>query len=149
LLDWTYSPYVAAFFAYRNVNKMHVSNVKDTDKVRIFVFDIQKWETDVQKSVLINPPFPNLSIMEFIAIDNERTLSQQAVSTMTNIDDIESFIEFIEDRKKTKYLQVIDLPKEERKSVMIELSYMGITASSLFPGLDGACEALRERFFDI
>jgi len=25
---------------------------------------------------------------------------------------------------------------------------MGITAGSLFPGLDGACEELRERFFE-
>jgi hypothetical protein len=87
--------------------------------------------------------------MNFIAIDNDRMLPQQAVSTMTNIDDIESFIRYNEKRHHTEYLHIIDLPKKERKKVMIELSYMGITASSLFPGLDGACEALRERFFDI
>jgi hypothetical protein len=32
---------------------------------------------------------------------------------------------------------------------MRELGYMGITAGSLFPGIDGACEELRERNFDI
>jgi hypothetical protein len=31
--------------------------------------------------------------------------------------------------------------------VMQKLSKMGITADSLFPGLDGACEELRERNF--
>jgi hypothetical protein len=31
---------------------------------------------------------------------------------------------------------------------MQELSFMGITAGSLFPGLDGACEGLREKMFD-
>src|SRR5207253_5065146 len=30
-----------------------------------------------------------------------------------------------------------------------ELSLMGITAGSLFPGIDGACEQLRDRFFGI
>jgi hypothetical protein len=30
---------------------------------------------------------------------------------------------------------------------MRELALMGITAGSLFPGLDGACEELRERLF--
>jgi len=32
---------------------------------------------------------------------------------------------------------------------MEDLSYMGITAGSLFPGLDGTCEELRERNFSV
>jgi hypothetical protein len=32
---------------------------------------------------------------------------------------------------------------------MQELALMGITAGSLFPGLDGACLQLKERFFDL
>jgi len=35
----------------------------------------------------------------------------------------------------------------ERDHVIRELRLMGITQGSLFPGLDGACEELRERFF--
>jgi hypothetical protein len=34
-----------------------------------------------------------------------------------------------------------------RREVFQELSLMGITAGSLFPGVDGACEALREQNF--
>ena len=45
--------------------------------------------------------------------------------------------------------QVIDLPLSERPHVMRELSVMGITAGTLFPGLDGACEELKERNFDL
>jgi len=33
--------------------------------------------------------------------------------------------------------------------VIRELGYMGITAGAMFPGLDGACEELRERNSDI
>jgi len=74
---------------------------------------------------------------------------QQAASSLTNIDDIESYIKSMEVVKKKQYLYVIDLPQKNRKDVMNELRHMGITAGALFPGLDGACEALKERFFDI
>jgi len=30
---------------------------------------------------------------------------------------------------------------------MDDLAYMGISAASMFPGLDGACKALREKYF--
>jgi len=39
------------------------------------------------------------------------------------------------------------LPASERRHVMQELALMGITAGSLFPGLDGACESLKEQNF--
>ncbi len=32
---------------------------------------------------------------------------------------------------------------------MHELSLMGITAGSVFPGFEGACEQIRERYFSI
>lgn len=85
--------------------------------------------------------------MEFIAIDNERMIPQQSISSLTNIDDIEAYIRLLETTTERQYLRIIDLPVRERPAVMQELSVMGITAGSLFPGLDGACEELRERFF--
>jgi hypothetical protein len=62
------------------------------------------------------------------------------------VDDIETYILSKETAAK-KYLQVVDLPLNERDAVMRELAMMGVTAGSLFPGLDGACEELKERFF--
>jgi hypothetical protein len=81
-------------------------------------------------------------------MENERVIPQQAASTVTNVDDIESYIESKESGTG-KYLWAIDLPVRERRSVVRELSYMGITAGSLFPGLDGACEELMERNFEV
>jgi hypothetical protein len=46
-------------------------------------------------------------------------------------------------------LQAIDLPVEQRAEVLNELSVMGINAGSLFPGLDGACGQLKDRFFGV
>ena len=76
-------------------------------------------------------------------------IPQQAASTVTNVDDIEAFIKLAEVGKGIQYLEAIDLPKRERRRVMNELAYMGITAGSLFPGFDGACEQLAERNFEL
>jgi len=141
LLDWTYSPYVASFFAYRKENV-------DSDKVRIFIFDQEKWKKYPQLNT-VSHTLPHFSLLEFIAINNERLIPQQAVSSLSNIDDIESYIRFNETQSDNCYLKVIELPRMERAKVMRELSLMGITAGSLFPGLDGACEELKERYFQL
>jgi hypothetical protein len=72
---------------------------------------------------------------------------QQALSSWSTLDDIETYIQAIEGSARKCYLQVIDLPVRERDHVLRELRLMGITQGSLFPGLDGACEDLRQRFF--
>ena len=89
----------------------------------------------------------HFSISEFLAIENERMIPQQAASSVTNVDDIESYIRGHEIDGRT-YLTAIDLSAQERRRAVQELQYMGITAGSLFPGLDGACEEIKERRFE-
>ena len=145
ILDWTYSPYVAAFFAFRReVSAKHTDN----DPVRIYMFDQERWKADMAQFVLLDIHIPHLSISDFLSIDNERIIPQQAVSTVTNIDDVEKYVAQMEGENTCKYLWAIDIPASERTKVMDELSYMGITAGSMFPGIDGACEELREKLFD-
>jgi hypothetical protein len=145
LLDWTYSPFVGAFFAYRRVKNSEAERANDDQKVRIFTFDQKLWRSMWTQSVKLTGG-PHFSIMEFIAIDNARLIPQQSISSITNIDDIESYIRSKESADR-QYLQIVDLPLKERPHVMQELGMMGITAGSLFPGFDGACEELRERNF--
>jgi steroid delta-isomerase-like uncharacterized protein len=146
LLDWTYSPFVGAFFAYRRIKNSEAAGARDDEKVRIFVFDQRLWRETFPQIVKLAPCRPHFSIMEFIAIDNERLIPQQSISSVTNIDDIETYIRSQESEER-QYLRIIDLPVKERPLVMQELCMMGITAGSLFPGFDGACEELRERHF--
>jgi hypothetical protein len=42
----------------------------------------------------------------------------------------------------------VDIPYIDREEAMKDLKFMGITAGSIFPGIDGVCEALRETNFD-
>ena len=146
LSDWTYSPYVAAFFAYRNVKP---ADPKQDGKVRVLVFDAPAWNAHWTPSPYLMVPPLNFSVLEFVAIGNERRIPQQAASTLPNIDDIEAYIQEKERVTGGRYLTAVDLPTENRTRIMRELSTMGITAGSLFPGLDGACEELKERFFDL
>jgi hypothetical protein len=146
LLDWTYSPFVAAYFAFRQNGDRASHKPKKAHKVRIYLFDRIQWHADFEQVLATTVRWRHFSIIEPIAIGNERLIPQQAISSYTTIDDIESYITSKETPEK-KYLHVIDLPLSERDQVVNELNMMGVTAGSLFPGLDGACEELKQRFF--
>jgi hypothetical protein len=142
LLDWTWSPYVAAFFAFRNIKKTD----KSRKRTRIFKLDLAEWVKLPRAGKLFGFP-PNATILNPLAFGNARAIPQQSISIVSNVDDIETHIESVELVQKKRYLEAFDLAASERDYVMKELALMGITAGALFPGLDGACESLRERNF--
>lgn len=147
LLDWSYSPYVAAFFAFR---KIPSSCIEDGDKfARIFVFDADEWKKDYNQNFNYNDCRLNISVAEFPSINNVRSIPQQAITTVSNISNIESYIRYCENLMGKKYLTAIDIPISEKSCVDRDLSFMGVTAGSLFPGLDGACEHLKKIHFEI
>ena len=143
LLDWSHSPFVAAFFAFKSVSKRN----KVVGKSRIFMFDRKSWCHDFNQLQKVAIARPHFSILEALAIENDRAIPQQSLSSITNIDDIEGYIMQKENESKKSYLTVIDLPHSERDEVLRELGMMGITSASLFPGLDGACEEAKNKFF--
>jgi hypothetical protein len=142
LLDWSFSPYVAAFFAFRRVNRSG-----QTGSVRIFMFDKEAWEKTFPPISDLGVIWPNLSFLDFIAIENDRLVPQQSLSSLANMVDIESWVRLVEKAIGRSFLMAFDIPKSERSYVMEDLRTMGITAGSLFPGLDGACEAMAEERF--
>jgi hypothetical protein len=146
LLDWTHSPFVAAYFAFSNAKVS--DDQSKAEKVRIYMFNHRQWSDDFTQMGRVDTPFPHFSMLDTIPIDNERSLPQQALSTITNIDDIEGYILDCETSRQARYLQAFDLPCREKDSVLRELRLMGITAGSLFPGYDGICADLRSQLFD-
>jgi len=141
LLDWTYSPYIAAYFAFKKASP-------PVEKVRIFVFDRLQWVKDWRQLQKLAPARLHFTILDAVAINNSRKIPQQALATVTNAEDIEDYIGTKETDTR-KYLQAIDLPLAQRTEILTELNLMGINAGSLFPGLDGACSQLRDRFFGV
>lgn len=143
LLDWSHSPYVAAFFAFRDLPK----NYKKRDNVRIYIFDKDAWVRQNTYTPFLIRPYPYLSVMEFIPFNNPRVVPQQALTTVTNISDIEKYILDKESEMKCNFIRAIDIPCSERDKVMSDLKFMGITAGSMFPGIDGVCEEMKENNF--
>ena len=143
LLDWSYSPFVSAFFAFRDLPQ----NYEGDGHARIYIFDNEGWLKKYRQIQNLDPAYPHLSVMEFIAIDNPRLVPQQAVTTVTNVDDIEAYLLEKSIKDGGKYLTAIDIPANERENVMRDLRFMGITAGSMFPSIDGVCEELRELNF--
>lgn len=137
LIDWSYSPYVAAFFAFRRLTGAQAKK-RNAGYVRIYLFDQTSWRENVPTVSHTAPALPHFSMMEFLAIENERLIPQQALSALTNVDDVENFIAHVEGQHRRHYLTAVDIPVKERDAVMRELALMGVTAGSLFPGLDGA-----------
>jgi hypothetical protein len=148
LLDWTYSPFVAAYFAFANISKQRALNADDDDVVRILLINRDA-------CIELYPPLPFLtgvglhfSLMEFSSVENERMIPQQAISAVSTIDDIEDYLTDKRPNKDVEVLSCIDISTRYRAEAMCDLGMMGITPGSLFPGLDGACKELRDRFFD-
>lgn len=145
LLDWTESPYIAAYFAFEEEPE-----IKKSEYVRIFVFDRQGWHREFPEKFNTNlfyEPSPLIEARVPRIPDNYRALHQQSVVTFTNIDEIELYLEHYERKYNKRFLWRIDLLATERKTVTQELQLMGITRASLFPGIEGICRTLKERYF--
>jgi hypothetical protein len=88
-LDWTYSPYVAAFFAYRGISNPMAAARTANDKVRVVVFDQELWKkNNFPQTLVLAAPWLHFSIGEFLAVENERMIPsrrQQPVQTSTTL----------------------------------------------------------------
>lgn len=144
LLDWSLSPFVAAYFAFC----AKPGDRKADDVVRIYMFDAKNWRVDVNHHSSIAYVPPHFSIIDLHAIENHRMIPQQAKATLTNIDDIETYVVGMGSANGKEYLMAVDLPLSDRAQALSELNLMGINAGSLFPGIDGTCEAMRYRHFE-
>lgn len=143
LLDWSKSPYVASYFAYKEL----VSNM-DSHRIRIYVFDAMSWKNNTITVQHLDSPILSLTPLEVIPILNNRAIPQQSVTTFSNVDDIEAFIQSNEQIKNNNFLKIIELPVLERSKVLRDLNLMNVHSGSLFPGLDGICQMLKNMHFN-
>ncbi len=142
LLDWTESPYIAAYFALRGTAST------DNGNCRIYAFDTAAYRCNVGADEgALEDPHLNLYAIRAASRDHDRALAQQSVLMLSNVAEIEALIVKAEKQTCKRYLTKIDLVKSNARAALDDLRMMGITEASIFPGLDGICRALRDRFF--
>jgi len=135
ILDWTLSPYIAAFFAYWKC--------KENDSVAVWAFDRQIFlDRDIQaESDAVRSEDP---IEIWDSIDDyrytTRAIEQQAVFMKVNL------MEFQSDPIMTRALTKFVLPGSERKRVLARLRSMKIDPRSLFRSLDHAAATVQLAF---
>jgi len=157
LLDWSLSPFVAAFFAFDGCDEppsdkpcceyARCLNHKKATHVRVFCLDIERWKEDHFQSQWIDTFGITISFIECLPSGNNRSTPQQAVSTLSNIDFIEPYLNTMHPSGSGKYLKAFDIPVKHKAQALRELRLMGIHKASLYPDLANLCADLKEQDF--
>jgi hypothetical protein len=148
LLDWTDSAYIAAFFAFADAIESRGKRQR-AKYVRIFALspDIP---AAAPVSVVMSWPAPFVAPLSVAPLHNPRLYAQQGRFLVTNVVHFEGYMADIERKYKRPLLQAVDIPIGFASEALRDLAFMGLTAASLFPGLDGAGRMLRhEMSYDV
>jgi len=146
LLDWTLSPYIAAYFAFKEVNDQYPVS----DYVKIYLFDYVEWTRSYEQPLdLRDMNIKYVSIVRPYARFNPRIVPQQSAFTVTNVDDMELHILSLSTSAKKTFLYTARISVKEKPHIFRELNLMGINEMTLFPGIGGICRALKSQFFSV
>lgn len=141
LLDWTRSPYVAAYFALRDA-------VGSPDcQPTVYAFDHLAWARNNPPVDDINSPLSRLAVIEPPPLKNPRAIPQQSTLMYYNVAALEVWLRDLEVKQSTAYLKRYTI-YEPPVQILKHLRLMGIYSGSMFPGLDGACRGVFEESFE-
>ncbi len=144
LLDWTLSPYIAVYFAFKDIDP----HSPDTDTVTIHMFDFNQWSNTFQQPLDLRSNISFVSTYRPHAKGNPRMIRQMAVTTATNVLDLGGYLFHRGTEVNKTFLYQASLPITERKLIMSELNLMGINSMTMFPDFDGVCSSMKEFFFN-
>lgn len=145
LLDWTRSPYVAAFFAFSDALEWQNSR-KDTH-VRVYGLSGHFIARNSKQAVSLPVIRPYASVLEIGPLHNPRLYAQQGLFMVTNATNIEHVLLQAGETEGLEYLIAADVPISEATEALQDLKYMGLTAATMFPGLDGVCRMMKQSMY--
>ncbi len=142
LLDWTASPYVAAFFAFSDA----IDARRDPDQhshVRVFALNKEFVNNTTHPIVTLPRIGPYVASLSIGARSNPRLYAQQGQFLVTNVATPEDFIRQAEKTLNQRFLFAADIPLGLASDALEDLAFMGLTAATMFPGIDGVCKMMR------
>lgn len=154
LLDWSESPYVAAYFAVvENWSSDGVIWCFDQDRVNEFMTsqfgdNFAKAIDEHIDDLLVNPDAPEMLFTITRFKKSSRMVAQQGLSTLcTSVlaDHEEVIPRAFSHGENSATCMKLTIPSRCKRSLLIHLRSMNITAASLFPGIDGLGHAVQER----
>lgn len=134
LLDWSYSPFIAAYFAF--------SSNKQEDRESVAIWALRKdhdiWKQDLGVSVKEETYF-DTNIHQRRQLGCFTILQNQEIS-------LEGFLNSCENNGYDTHgaLKKITIPNTEFKVALYELEAMGINAMSVYGGLEGCAQAAKD-----
>jgi len=139
-LDWTCSVWVALYFAccghYESDGALWIA---DFAKVMKHAETVLPNLNDFVP-VMTQPTGPDVLVFMMTYNTNQRIESQQArFSVCTN-----PLADHLPILEEARALEKIEIPKELKTRIMIELNQMNISAKTLFPGIDGLGRSITE-----
>ncbi len=145
LLDWTYSPYIAAFFAYNE-------EIKEKKNVAIWALQEKHviWKSDEIKAAKRDQK-SNFGPVELIhpnTDENPRLVSQAGLFTWSPLlVDIEKWVRanFKGESEKTILFKIL-IPQSDREMALKSLNRMHINYLSLFPDREGSSKHCNMKF---
>lgn len=135
LLDWTYSPYIAAYFAFEGIDHF----APQSDKVAIYSFDQREWLKSYMQTYDWKEERAHVTLLNPTYRDNPKQMLQQGTFIFTNQGNIEGHI--IHNEKTTgQFLKKYEIPVKERAKAFKELRAMNISAMLLTPSVESVCK---------
>jgi len=166
LLDWTYSPLVAAHFATENyhlfdrdgaiycydlreTNKQLPSPLKEElDNSNSHIFTISMLEKHIKDYLemyrLSEKPY---YLFFEPASGSDRIANQYALFAVCS--DRTYTLEELIDTPETESLYKIIIPKEAKLEIRDKLDYINISERLIYPGLDGICKWITRRYANL
>ena len=166
LLDWTYSPLVAAHFATEDIYKYDVDGViyrisMNAGKKRLPKCLIDELDKTSAQSFTLSmldahakdlESFKALSAEPFFvffepASQTDRMTNQYALFSMTS-DPSYSIVDLLSDDPIDTLTKIV-IPKEVKLEIRDKLDYINVSERLIYPGLDGICSWITRRYADL